>query len=111
MVMSFTPCFVCTGGLCFAYNCDLYYQYYFPDYDLGWWLFAVTIVVGSIGVVFGGIVSDKFVAKMGVRSRVAVLAISQVSAHFDFSLSCVRNSIFRPFLFRSIRNERCVFQM
>jgi hypothetical protein len=26
-------------------------------------------------------------------------------------LSCVRNSIFRPFLFRSIRNERCVFQM
>ncbi|XP_021936340.1 uncharacterized protein LOC110837951 isoform X2 [Zootermopsis nevadensis] len=69
-----------TGGLCFAYNCDLYYQNYFPDYDLGWWLFAVTIVVGSIGVVFGGVVSDKFVAKMGVRSRVAVLAISQLIA-------------------------------
>lgn len=62
----------------FAYNCDLYYREYFPDYDLGWWLFAVTIVIGSIGVVVGGIVSDKFVAKMGVRSRVAVLAISQV---------------------------------
>ncbi|GFG28793.1 hypothetical protein Cfor_03022 [Coptotermes formosanus] len=69
-----------TGGLCFAYNCDLYYQNYFPDYDLGWWLFAVTIVVGSIGVVFGGVVSDKFVAKMGIRSRVAVLAISQLIA-------------------------------
>ncbi|PSN37166.1 hypothetical protein C0J52_20659 [Blattella germanica] len=67
-------------GLCFAYNCDLYYQNYFPDYDLGWWLFAVTIVVGSIGVVFGGVVSDKFVAKMGIRSRVAVLAISQLIA-------------------------------
>ncbi|KAF2885090.1 hypothetical protein ILUMI_21093 [Ignelater luminosus] len=66
------------GGMCFAYNCDLYYQRYFPDYDLGWWLFAVTIVVGSIGVVAGGIVSDKFVAKMGVRSRLAVLAISQI---------------------------------
>lgn len=63
----------------FAYNCDLYYREYFPDYDLGWWLFAVTIVIGSIGVVVGGVVSDKFVAKMGVRSRVAVLAISQVS--------------------------------
>ncbi|XP_046418082.1 putative metabolite transport protein HI_1104 isoform X1 [Neodiprion virginianus] len=68
------------GGMCFAYNCDLYYRDYFPDYDLGWWLFAVTIVVGSIGVVVGGVVSDKFVAKMGIRSRVAVLAISQLVA-------------------------------
>jgi hypothetical protein len=42
--------------------------------------------------VFGGIVSDKFVAKMGIRSRVAVLAISQVSTHFDFLLSGVGNS-------------------
>jgi len=47
----------------------------------------VTIVIGSIGVVFGGIVSDKFVGKMGVRSRVAVLAISQVSTHFSFVIS------------------------
>jgi hypothetical protein len=66
--------------MCFAYNCDLYYRDYFPDYDLGWWLFAVTIVIGSIGVVVGGIVSDKFVAKMGIRSRVACLAISQIIA-------------------------------
>lgn len=68
------------GGMCFAYNCDLYYRDYFPDYDLGWWLFAVTIVIGSIGVVVGGVVSDKFVAKMGIKSRVAVLAISQLVA-------------------------------
>lgn len=68
------------GGMCFAYNCDLYYLQYFPDYDLGWALFAVTIVIGSIGVVVGGVVSDKFVAKMGIRSRVAVLAISQLIA-------------------------------
>lgn len=66
--------------MCFAYNCDLYYRDYFPDHDLGWWLFAVTIVIGSIGVVVGGVVSDKFVAKMGIRSRVAVLAISQLIA-------------------------------
>ncbi|XP_034933644.1 putative metabolite transport protein HI_1104 [Chelonus insularis] len=73
------------GGMCFAYNCDLYYRDYFPDYDLGWWLFAVTIVVGSIGVVAGGIISDKFVAKLGIRSRVAVLAISQlVATPFSF---------------------------
>ncbi|KAL6258833.1 hypothetical protein P5V15_010779 [Pogonomyrmex californicus] len=68
------------GGMCFAYNCDLYYRDYFPDYDLGWWLFAVTIVIGSIGVVVGGVVSDKFVAKMGIRSRVACLTISQIIA-------------------------------
>ncbi|XP_060533613.1 protein spinster homolog 1 [Cylas formicarius] len=68
------------GGMCFAYNCDLFYQMYYPDYDLGWWLFAVTIIVGSIGVVVGGVVSDKFVAKMGIRSRVVILAVSQICA-------------------------------
>lgn len=66
--------------MCFAYNCDLYFELYYPDYDLGWWLFAVTIVIGSIGVVVGGVVSDKFVAKMGIRSRAACLAISQLIA-------------------------------
>lgn len=77
---SFKGNFLFLGGMCFAYNCDLYYRDYFPDYDLGWWLFAVTIVIGSIGVVVGGVISDKFVAKMGIRSRVAVLAISQIIA-------------------------------
>uniref|UniRef100_A0A182NSC5 Major facilitator superfamily (MFS) profile domain-containing protein n=1 Tax=Anopheles dirus TaxID=7168 RepID=A0A182NSC5_9DIPT len=69
-----------SGGMTFAYNADLYYNIYFPDVDLGWWLFAVTIGIGSIGVVVGGIVSDKFVAKMGIRSRVACLAVSQLLA-------------------------------
>jgi MFS family permease len=66
------------GGMTFAYNADLYYNTYFPEVDLGWWLFAVTIGIGSIGVVVGGIVSDKIVKKMGVRSRVLVLALSQL---------------------------------
>jgi len=66
------------GGMTFAYNADLYYSSYFPTVDLGWWLFVVTIGIGSIGVVVGGIVSDKFVKKMGVRSRVLVLALSQL---------------------------------
>lgn len=68
------------GGMSFAYNADLYYNAYFPDVDLGWWLFAVTIGIGSVGVVVGGVVSDKIVAKMGVRSRAFVLAISQLIA-------------------------------
>lgn len=40
----------------------------------------MTIIVGSIGVVVGGIVSDKIVAKMGIRSRCIVLAVSQIVA-------------------------------
>lgn len=68
------------GGMTFAYNADLYYNVYYPDVDLGWWLFCVTVGFGSIGVVVGGIVSDKIVAKMGIQSRVAVLAISQLIA-------------------------------
>lgn len=66
------------GGMTFAYNADLYYNTYFPEVDLGWWLFALTIGIGSIGVVVGGIVSDKIVAKMGIRSRGYVLALSQL---------------------------------
>ncbi|XP_065201677.1 protein spinster homolog 1 [Planococcus citri] len=69
-----------TGGICFAYNADLFYRDIFPNYDLGWWLFFVTFVVGSTGVIAGGILSDKVAAKMGIRSRVAVLAISQLIA-------------------------------
>ncbi|KAJ8682908.1 hypothetical protein QAD02_018700 [Eretmocerus hayati] len=69
-----------TAGMCFTYNSDLYYRQYFPDYDLSWWLFTVTIVSGSFGVVLGGYVSDRFVAKMGVRSRVAFLFLSQALA-------------------------------
>lgn len=69
-----------TGGLCFAYNADLFYREIFPNIDLGWGLFFVTFVVGSLGVVVGGIVSDKIVEKMGIKSRVAVLAISQLIA-------------------------------
>lgn len=68
----------CSGGLCFAYNCDLFYRDTFPHIDLGGWLFFVTFIIGGIGVIFGGIISDKIVAKMGIKSRVAVLAASQV---------------------------------
>lgn len=81
-----------SGGMAFAYNADLYYNIYFPDVELGWWLFAVTIVIGSIGVVVGGIVSDKIVAKMGIRSRALVLALSQLIS----ALPAFGSVIFEP---------------
>lgn len=80
MLLAFAASIRHCGGMTFAYNADLYYNQYFPDVDLGWWLFAVTIGIGSVGVVVGGIVSDKIVAKMGIKSRVAVLSISQLIA-------------------------------
>lgn len=45
-----------------------------------WSLVIVFTILFIIGVVAGGIISDKFVAKMGIRSRVMVLAISQIIA-------------------------------
>ncbi|BES90306.1 unnamed protein product [Nesidiocoris tenuis] len=69
-----------TGGLCFAYNCDQFYRVVFPHIDLSGWLFFVTFVIGGVGVLAGGYASDKVVAGMGVRSRVIVLAISQLIA-------------------------------
>ena len=70
--------YLVSGGLCFAYNCDQFYRDTFPHVDLGAWLFFVTFVIGGVGVLAGGYASDKIVANMGIKSRVAVLAISQV---------------------------------
>ena len=69
------------GGLCFAYNCDLYYQTYFPGLDLQWWLFTAMFGMASIGVLVGGAVSDRITAKTGFNSRFIVLALSQVCGH------------------------------
>ncbi|CAH0773939.1 unnamed protein product [Bemisia tabaci] len=69
-----------TGGLCFTYNADLFYREVFPDWDLSWMLFFVTFIIGAIGVVFGGMISDKVVEKYGTKTRVAVLAVSQLIA-------------------------------
>uniref|UniRef100_A0A0K8SP40 Major facilitator superfamily (MFS) profile domain-containing protein n=2 Tax=Lygus hesperus TaxID=30085 RepID=A0A0K8SP40_LYGHE len=69
-----------TGGLCFAYNCDQFYRVVFPHIDLSGWLFFVTCIVGGVGVIVGGYASDKLVAGMGIRSRVAILALSQLIA-------------------------------
>lgn len=80
LMLAFTASIRHCGGLTFAYNADLYFNVYFPEEDLGWWLFSVVIIFGGLGVIVGGVVSDKIVAKMGIQSRVAILAISQLIA-------------------------------
>ena len=65
-----------TGGYCWAYNTRLYFGEYHPDFEdqLGWWLFADSLVGGSFGVFFGGWFSDRIVTRLGLHSRLWVLS-------------------------------------
>ena len=42
------------GGYCWAYNTRLYFGKYYPDFDnqLGWWIFADSLVINNFGTVF-----------------------------------------------------------
>ena len=67
-----------TAGFAWAYNTQLYYDTYYPAVDVGLWLFFVSIVGGSVGILIGGAVSDRIVKKIGLHARAWVLAASQV---------------------------------
>ena len=66
------------GGYSWAYNAQLYHDTYYPDFDVGMYLFITSIVGGSIGILVGGVVSDRIVKRVGVQARAWVLATSQV---------------------------------
>ena len=66
------------AGYAWAYNAQLYHDIYYPDFDIGLYLFFTSIIGGSIGIVVGGIVSDRIVKKVGVQARAWVLSVSQV---------------------------------
>ena len=68
--------FLPLGGYCWAYNTRLYFGKYYPDFDdqLGWWIFADSLVGGSFGVFFGGFFSDRIVKRLGLHSRLWVLS-------------------------------------
>lgn len=69
-----------TGGFTWAYNTQLYFQTYYPDFPVGAWVSVVSIVGGTIGVAAGGFVSDKMAGRIGPRARLYVLAGSQFLA-------------------------------
>eukprot|EP00094_Tigriopus_californicus_P011698 TCALIF_11302-PA protein Name:"Similar to spns2 Protein spinster homolog 2 (Danio rerio)" AED:0.05 eAED:0.05 QI:1/0/0/1/0.5/0.33/3/0/447 len=52
-------CFRHTAGYCWAYNTRPYFQTYYPNFNLGLWIFACSVGGGSFGVFFGGYFSDK----------------------------------------------------
>ena len=69
-----------TAGYSWAYNAQLYHDTYYPDFNVGLYLFFTSLIGGSIGIIMGGIVSDRIVKKVGVQARAWVLAVSQVTS-------------------------------
>ena len=48
-----------TAGYCWAYNTRLFFQFYYPDFDIGMWTFCASVFGGSFGVFAGGFFSDR----------------------------------------------------
>ncbi|XP_074655462.1 MFS-type efflux pump MSMEG_3705-like [Tubulanus polymorphus] len=69
------------GGYVWAYNTQPYFESVgqTPE-QIGTFMSWIPLVAGSIGVVLGGFISDKFVKKRGPYGRVIVLVISQMLA-------------------------------
>merc|ERR1712032_1327712 len=47
------------AGLSWANNNVNFFNEYHPDYEIGYWLFACSIAGGSVGVIAGGLVTDR----------------------------------------------------
>ncbi|XP_037775569.1 protein spinster homolog 1-like [Penaeus monodon] len=80
MVLAFAACIRHTAGFSWAYNTQLYFLTYYPDFNLGLWVTGASIIGGSLGVAVGGFVSDRLVKHIGLRARLYVLAGSQLLA-------------------------------
>lgn len=66
------------GGYVWAYNTQPYFDKYYPDVNLGYWMSWIPLVGGSLGVVLGGAISDKVIKNRGLYARVWVLVFSQL---------------------------------
>ena len=47
---------------------------------MGIWLFLVSLLGGSIGILVGGTISDRIVKRMGLQARAWTLAVTQLLA-------------------------------
>jgi len=63
-----------TAGLAWAYNTQLFFQTYHPEFNLGYWIFGASAVGGCFGVFAGGFLSDSLAARFGFPSRLLFLA-------------------------------------
>jgi len=63
-----------TAGYSWAFNTRLFFQFYYPDYDIGLWTFCASVFGGSFGVFAGGFFSDRLVKVLGLPSRLWLLS-------------------------------------
>lgn len=63
-----------TAGFTWAYNTRPFFQKYHPDFSLGYWILLASCVGGSFGVFAGGFFSDRLVTRLGLHSRLWLLA-------------------------------------
>ena len=66
------------GGYVWAYNTQPYFDKYYPNVNLGYWMSWIPLVGGSVGVLLGGVISDQVIKNRGLYARVWVLVFSQV---------------------------------
>ncbi|XP_032786983.2 MFS-type efflux pump MSMEG_3705 isoform X2 [Daphnia magna] len=67
------------AGYVWAYNTQVYFDGLGQTpTQIGTWMSWIPVVGGSIGVVFGGFISDRVVKRTGPHGRIWVLALSQI---------------------------------
>ena len=68
------------AGLVWAYNVKIYFgQLYCEHVNVGEYLSWVPLVGGTLGALFGGLVSDRLARFSGHKGRMWVLIVSQVT--------------------------------
>ena len=78
------------AGLVWAYNVKPFFaQLYCGGVNVGIYLSWVPIVGGTLGTLFGGLVSDRLARASGYKGRMWVLILSQVS--MKYILKCLDN--------------------
>ncbi|CAH1272339.1 SPNS2 [Branchiostoma lanceolatum] len=68
------------AGYIWGNNTQLFFDHYYKDSQVGFWMSWVPVVGGCIGVLFGGFISDRVVKRVGPQGRIWVLVLSQLCA-------------------------------
>lgn len=57
---------LCLASFCWSYNTQIYFDLYYPGYDIAIPMMLCSLIGGSIGIATGGIISDLVVSKYGI---------------------------------------------
>ena len=62
------------------FNAQLFFNEHYPDFNPGLWLTLCTIFGGTLGLLFGGYLSDMAVRSLGLHSRLWILSLTSFVA-------------------------------